>query len=274
MNGWFNPAKRRRQRVRFVRVNGRDFKRVICADRPRASAIAGTLEAFGPSPHLPRLIWTCEREVWVTRVPGRPFAASDGSALSRIHELYATFYGHRAYRMPVGETPFPQRLHRDLRVLYEIGAIDPDAFDRLAAWADALTPSEVWLGFDYMDARLENFVWSTAGPAVGIDVENVTADTLLGCGLASARMHWADSNGPALGAILSRAELAHVAPAFPFAELAYRAQTVKRRLLKKGGRGRWATAQRTLEAVLPAHEPSDLPGTVQEIAAEITGTAG
>ena len=236
----FHALKRRlharrgnRQTVLPVTVNGRRFKRVICADTHRARAMADTLERLGPNPHVPTLIATVGREVWVDYVAGRPFRPEDGGALTRIYDLYAALYRHAPRAVSPDESVHHQRLCRDLWVLREVGALDDAAHAEIAARAAALKPARLWLGFDYADARIDNFLWAENDLAVGIDVENFSAETPLGLGLASARLYWAGAHGPDFAGQMAAAGLHEIAEALPYLDLMYRAGLLKRRILKR-----------------------------------------
>jgi len=247
----------RKQQARPVTVNGRRFKRVTFQDSAQAQRVAATLERLGSTPHLPDLAMASGTELWVDYLDGRPFRSGDGDALARIYDFYAFLYRQAATTtQPLDATALPRALERDLWVLHEIGALDAQARRALLARATALRPARVQIGFDYMDARLTNFLWTKDDVAAGIDVENLVAEHPLGLGLASAHLYWAATLGPPLYARLEARGLDHLGTSLPYLGLCYRAALLKRRTLKRRGRLALGDAKAFLEAG-SATGPSD-----------------
>ncbi|MGH8636228.1 MAG: hypothetical protein ACREUZ_03740, partial [Burkholderiales bacterium] len=165
---------RKSQRLRFVTVNGVRCKRVMAPDVFIASQIERNLEAFGPTLRFPKLVTRFENEVWVKFVPGERLARIDDEALRNVGAFYAEVYTRANRLQPTSETPWPQRLQRDLEFLHETGSIQTNAWHDLAAAAERIMPLQLLVGFDYTDPVLKNFVRPENGdPLCAIDVESL-----------------------------------------------------------------------------------------------------
>lgn len=239
----------RKQQARLVTVNGRRFKRATFQDSAQAQRVAASLNRLGPTPHLPDLVMASGPELWVDYLDGHPFRPEDGAALARIYDFYAFLYGQDATTtLPLEATALPRDLERDLWVLHEVGVLDAPARRVLLERAAARRPARVQIGFDYMDARLGNFLWTRDDVAAGIDIENLAAECPLGLGLASAHVYWAATAGPGLGASLEARGLGYLGAALPYLGLCYRAALLKRRALKRRGRLALGDVKAFLEA--------------------------
>ena len=108
--------------------------------------------------HFPRLITTYEHEVWVEFVEGERIHGIDEQLVRAVAEFYGDVYAREASLVPLVETPFDARLRSDLRFLHEVEVIDDAAYRDLSAAAERLAPERVWVGFDYTDAVLKNFI--------------------------------------------------------------------------------------------------------------------
>lgn len=220
------------QRIRAVTVNGQRFKVVRCPDSYRATEIERSFEAFGPSPHLPRVVMRSGNELWVEYVDGAKIAAADDESLQRIAELYAAIYRRAPRRVATEDTPYPARLQRDLWALWRQGALEEGAYRGLVAAGERLAPPRVWTGFDYTDAGLANFVLTPQGHACAVDVENLVPERLMGLGIASARTRWPPERWERFWSDLRRREVPDIGAYFAFVDLCYRVQWFKRKLLK------------------------------------------
>ena len=57
--------------------------------------------------------------------------------------------------------------------------------------ANGITPEAVWVGYEYTDAVLKNFIRAADdGRVCAIDVESLVADELIGMGYAKASQFW------------------------------------------------------------------------------------
>jgi hypothetical protein len=185
--GWL----RKSQRLRIVEVNGVRYKRLVLHDAYIAERIERTLEAFGPSPRLPRLVTRFENELWLQFVPGEPLTHVDDGVLSEVTAFYAELYARATRMVPTEETALPQRLQQDLVFLHETRIIGAEAWRDVSATARRIAPANVAVGFEYTDPVLKNFVSpESGGPLCAVDVESLVRDRTLGAGIAKANVYW------------------------------------------------------------------------------------
>lgn len=226
--GWL----RKSQRLRIVAVNGVRYKRLVLHDAYLATEIERNLEAFGPTPRLPRLVSRFENEVWLEFIPGEPLAQADDDVTDEVAGFYADLYSRATRAVPAVDTPLPQRLERDLRFLRETGVIGVDAWDDLSAAAERLRPSMLSVGFEYTDPVLKNFVRpSSGGPLCAVDVESLVRDRPLGAGIAKASVYWL--TGARRERLLARLDDAvpQLRTQLPYVELYFLARWVKTKFL-------------------------------------------
>jgi hypothetical protein len=179
------------QRVYVVEMGGRRFKRLVLRDSWLARRIEETLESFGPSERVPALVMRYEHELWVEFIEGTPVARADEAFVRELAGLYAHLWARAPRRVPLAETPWPERLARDLRFLARVGVLARARADALARAAQARAPQAVWLGFDYTDPVLKNFVVAADdGRLCAVDVESLEAEQLIGTGAAKALLRW------------------------------------------------------------------------------------
>lgn len=217
------------QRTRFVTRNGRRFKRLILRDTALAAEFERNLDAFTGSPHFPLVAIRYEHEVWLEYVEGSPISAVDVPLVEKIADFYAVTYRRRSHAVPLAETSIPFRLRRDLRVLNRVGILSDTTQRALGSAADALAPESVWIGFDYVDAVLKNFVVTRRDEIVcGIDVESLRHGQLIGSGVVYALTRWLD---PFRSVFFQRLFLDESVPDFrpylPFVELCHAAAWTK-----------------------------------------------
>lgn len=233
----FGTRLQRYHNVYFVTINGRRFKRLILRDSYLASEMERNLERFGASEHFPPLVICFENEVWVEFVDGTPIQEVDERVVKKIADFYAVVYARRPRLVDTAEFPCLRRLHRDLRFLNQVRVLGDSAYRELDAAAERLTPKQVWVGFDYTDPVLKNFVITRdSGRVCAVDVESLQDDQLIGTGVAEARVRWL---GPFLEVFfdhLAREGVPDFQSHFPFVELCYLATRTKVGFLKKNWR--------------------------------------
>jgi hypothetical protein len=179
------------QQLRFVDFQGHRYKRIMLRDSYLASLIEHALESFGPTPHLPPLAARYEHEIWTEFIPGRPLQPQRDADIAALVTCFATLYCRAPQTVALAETPFPYRLWSDLRFLHRTGLISASQHDGLSELADAWAPWEVWLGFDYTDPVIKNFIIRDDDRrACAVDVESLEPQTLLGWGIAKAKARW------------------------------------------------------------------------------------
>lgn len=217
------------QRTRFVTRNGRRFKRLILRDTALAAEFERNLDAFTGSPHFPQVAIRYEHEVWLEYVEGSPIPAVDVPLVEKIADFYAVTYRLRPHTAPLAETSIPFRLRRDLHVLNRVGILSDATHRALDSAADALAPETVWIGFDYVDAVLKNFIVTRRNERVcGIDVESLRDGQLIGTGVAYALARWLDPFRSVFFQRLFRDEdVPDFRPYLPFVELCLTAAWTK-----------------------------------------------
>lgn len=216
------------QRTSFPTLNGRRFKRVILRDTALAAELEHNLEAFHASPHFPPLAIRYEHELWLDYVEGGPIVRLDPPTVEKIADFYAATYSHSPRAVDIGDTPFVFRLQGDLRFLNRVGVVSDAAWRELRAAAPRLAPSRVWVGFDYTDAVLKNFIVTDKdGLVCGIDAESLRKEQLIGTGVANALARWLEPVQEQFFGHLMRAGVPDFRPYLSFVELCWRAAWTK-----------------------------------------------
>lgn len=174
--------------VHFVRTGEVLHKRIRFHHTSEAIAVEEALVALGRYGGVPSLVVRYGCDLWLEYVQGEvldPHAAGQ--------ELLPRFFGElyrRGCRMAaISTTGVPVRLRKDIEFLQRTGYLKPAVCRRLFEKADELEPEQVWLGFEYIDPLPKNFIVRDA-MIVGIDVEALRPDTLLGVGPAKAFLRW------------------------------------------------------------------------------------
>ncbi len=222
------------QKLLFVTMNGRRFKRLVLRDSHLAAEIERNLEHFGSSEHFPPMITRYEHEIWVEYVAGSAIREVDADIVAKVADLYAAIYARRPRRVAVAETPFPDRLQRDLRFLNQMGVLTDDAYRDLEAFAARSMPPEVWIGFDYTDPVLKNFVIAReSGRACAVDVESLLDGQLIGTGVAKACVRWLEPFREVFFDHLIRPEVPDFHTYFPYVELCFLATWTKMGFLEQ-----------------------------------------
>jgi hypothetical protein len=222
------------QRVYWVDLNGSRFKRIILRDSYLASRIEQNLEAFGASDRVPGLVMRYEHEIWVDFIPGTPLSDPSLEIVPRLAELYGHIHARRPRRVSLAETPFAERLVRDLRFLGQVGVLSAEALHELEAAVPRLAPREAWVGFDYTDPTPSNLVVAEDdGRLCAIDVESLEDDQLIGTGVAKALARWFEPHREALLAALAQTEAPDFATYLPFVELCFLASYTRMMFLEK-----------------------------------------
>jgi hypothetical protein len=223
MSRLFGSRLQKSQKVTVVVINGQRFKRVILRDSYLAATIEHSLEQFGPSMHVPGFVIRYEHEVWVDFVDGEVPGEISEDLVRKLAAYYAHIYSRAPREIPAAGSVWLTRVDRDLRFLEQVGVLSAAAHSGIVRGIDAMTPTNFWVGFDYNDPVVKNFVLTTDGVVCGIDVESLVEDQLLGLGVAKALMRWmepyravfleafASSDAPDFVPYLEFIELSHLA---------------------------------------------------------------
>ena len=230
---WRSPRLGKSQRRSFVRIGRGHYKRLRYADALLATQIEHNLVAFGASPHLPQLVARHENELWVRFVDGERIAQPRTEpALSLFAGFFAHLYTRAPSRVPIAETGLPYRVHSDLTFLGETRVLASDHAGQLVTVAERLAPEALWLGFDYVDPVLKNFVRTADGTLVAVDVESLHHSRPLGTGLAHAEIHWLGSDVETLAAAIAARGAPDFVSTLPYVHLCVLAGWTKRKLLQ------------------------------------------
>lgn len=187
----FGTRLQKSQHLYFVTIHGQRFKRLILRDSFLASAIEHNLEGFGESEHFPLLIIRYEHEIWVEFIEGDRIRKVDDQFVEKVADFFAAVYIRQPRHLDITETPFLYRLHRDLHFLKQVNVLTDNVYRELDEAARCLTPRRVWVGFDYTDPVLKNFVINQEnGRVSAVDVESLLNDQLIGTGVAKACVRW------------------------------------------------------------------------------------
>jgi len=220
----------KRQRVYFVNINGKRFKRVVLGDSYEAERVEAALHAAPPEARFPPLIQRHENELLLGFVEGRRF---DGTADSDCNAL-ADFLGalYEAERSCVPPGGLMRTLVTDLDFLLDAGLTDRTLNEALRERAETLHPVEVQIGLDYVDPVEKNFIIAD-DTLHAIDVESLRRHVPLGTGIAKAGVHWLarDRTQAFVERVEQVAEL-DLAVQLPYIELCFRVGWTKRKLLQ------------------------------------------
>lgn len=186
------------------------------------------LESFRGSHHLPAVAIRYEHELWLEYVEGSLITEIDTASVEKVADFYATIYTQRARVVNLAKTAILFRLQRDLSILHQVGILSDAAYRDLSSGAEKLAPVSVWIGFDYVDAVLKNFiVTDTDGIVCGIDVESLRRDQLIGTGVANALTRWLGPFQQVFFQRLFQRDAPDFRSYFPFVELCYVAAWTK-----------------------------------------------
>ena len=230
----FGTRLARSQKLYFVTMNGRRFKRLVLRDSYLAGEIARNLERFGASEHLPLLVARYGHEVWVEFIDGARIQTLDEPVVEKIADFYVAVYTRQPQYVDTAGSPFLRQLHRDLRFLNHVGVLADGIYRELNITAERLTPKRVWVGFDYTDPRLKNFVITRDSCWVcAVDVESLQDNQLIGMGVAKACVSWLEPFRQVFFAHLARKEVPDFQTYFPFVELCFLSKWTKRSFIWK-----------------------------------------
>lgn len=217
------------QQVFFVRANGRRYKRVIFGDSALASEVVEAMAACRDRISLPELIHQHENELWLEFVEGRAIQAGLEADRKALAECFAALHAAEPVEVALADTRLVRQLETDLNFLHHADILSERQWTALRKQAVALAPDRVWLGLDYIDPVLKNFV-SRDGRIVIIDLESLARGCLLGTGIAKSTLHWLDQRDTFAGEVIELGA-PDFRPQLDFAHLALLSGWTKRKLL-------------------------------------------
>lgn len=219
--------------IHFVTANGHRFKRLILCDSFLATEIEEHLEAFRESEYFPPLVARYEHEIWLEYVEGLPIRSVDEGFVLKIAEFYATVHGKAPMLLDTAQSPFPGRLHQDLRFLRQINVLTQASYCDLQAAVQDLMPEQVWVGHEYTDPVLKNFLLRKEdGRICVVDVDGLAGNQLLGIGVAKACVRWLGPYRSLFFSSLAKQGGPDFKKYFSFVELCFLAKWMKRAFLE------------------------------------------
>ena len=227
--GRFVPEKR----VRLIRIGSARFKRLTLPDAWTAAQLTRSLELFRSHQVFPSVIAQSANELLLEWVEGSPIAEPlDDEGCDRLASFFAVLYAQGRHAVETRSAGFVDALRLDLAFLGQVGVLDAAALPELRRAGEALAPAQVYVGHDYLDPIPRNFVITSAGRLVAVDVEELMPDQLLGSGVAKAVLRTPGARRERLLEGIRRTAGLDLAPVMPFVELAFLAGWTKRALLK------------------------------------------
>ncbi len=100
--------------LRFVTINGHQFKRLVFCDSYLAVEIERNLECFRSAGIFPNIVIRYEREIWVEFVEGQLIREIDEPLVEQMANFYSRLYSESPRLVETNKTIFPHRLDRDL----------------------------------------------------------------------------------------------------------------------------------------------------------------
>ena len=224
---------RKAKSLHFVTINGQRFKRLQFADSAITRDIERNLEAFQADDIFPRLVTRYEHEIWVDFIDGEQPRQVTEQVVRRVAEFYTTIYTKRPTLTDTTKTTFPVRLVQDLRFLHQVGVLSDSLYAPLQRVVEQLVPPQVWIGFDYTDPVLKNFVLSREnGRLYAIDVEGLADNQLIGMGTTKASVRWLGKLRPLFYTHLTELGAPDFRSYLPFVELCFLTSWTKRNLFE------------------------------------------
>jgi hypothetical protein len=229
----FGTRLQKAKGIHFVTVNGHRFKRLILCDSFLATEIEQYLEGFIESGYFPPLVARYEHEIWLEYVEGIPIRSVDEALVLKVAEFYATVYGKNPILLNTKQSPFPGRLLEDLRFLHQINVLTQESYGDLQTVVPGLIPEQVWVGYEYTDPVLKNFILRTDnGRICAIDVDGLAGNQLLGVGVAKACVRWLRPHRSLFFSSLAERGAPDIQKYFSFVELYFLAKWMKRAFLE------------------------------------------
>jgi hypothetical protein len=223
----------RHKTARRIELGGQHFKRLTLPDSFIASRIAANLERFRNFDVFPRLVAVQDRELLLEFVDGRSVEGPlTDAGIDRLARFFATVYGIDRERVKLTDSAFPAELSEDLDFLVQVGAIDSQLRRGLDTAIGRTSPTDVWVGLDYLDPLQKNFLLTSEGRFVAIDVEELLGGQLIGRGVAKILRTANDRHRERLLAGIADGCSLELGPAMPFIELFFQARWTKLAFLK------------------------------------------
>ena len=225
---------RKRMDLSFVTLGEQTYKRIKFTDNQTPKHFNEILQNLQSSGNFPEVFHLHENELWVEYIKG---TLLDGSTMNKhMCFQFGQFYSN-LYKIDcklVNAEPYAYQLKKTLQFHQQMKIISSDELNKLLELLEKVTPENIWQGIDYTDAITKNFLISTTNKNfIGIDIESIQSNSLLGCGLAKALARWMPSSNFDLVMQYIKAQ---EGPAFhehmDFIHLYFRAQWLKSLFLR------------------------------------------
>ncbi len=229
----FGTRLQKAKGIHFITVNGQRFKRLILCDSFLASEIEQHLERFAESEYFPPLVARYEYELWLEYVDGHSVRSADEHFVRNLADFYSTLYGKSPQLLNTKESVFPDQLLQNLRFLQQIDILPQPIYQDLQAAVPDLIPDQVWVGFEYTDPVLKNFILrADTGRICVVDVDGLAGNQLLGIGVAKACVRWLGPYQSLFFSSLAEQGAPDIQQYFSFVELYFLAKWMKRAFLE------------------------------------------
>lgn len=225
----FGTRLQKDKSLHVVSVNGQRFKRLILCDSYLTAELERYLEKFEGSGYFPPLVARYERELWLEYIEGHKVKNVDESLVKQVAEFYGTLYKVESTLVETSQTSYPDHLLQDLRFLSQVGVLSSSDLRDLQGGIPTMTPKQVWIGYEYTDPVLKNFILlPETGRLCVVDVDGLTNNQLLGIGIAKACVRWLSPHQRLFFSHLSQQGSPDFHSYFDFVELCFLARWTKR----------------------------------------------
>lgn len=213
------------------------YKKITVGSFELAQSIFSNLDVYRDSEHFPAPVKVHNDSVIVDFVVGYHPETDAPDLLKKIADFFAVIFHREARPLPIENSGVWEEFESNLRALRDLQLLSAEDSARVREHAEALAPTNIWIGFDYCDPIIQNLIISESNQSIcGIDVKNLRAGQPLGVGLAKARYRWLNESGITTVLVhLRRAGAPDIEPYFEFIRLfervrrvAYKSQRNKR----------------------------------------------
>ncbi|MDG0996136.1 MAG: hypothetical protein P8O97_03205 [Gammaproteobacteria bacterium] len=179
----------KRMDVSFVSLGKKQYKRITCIDNYTPIHMQDLLAQVARSRYFPKTLIRYENEIWVEFVDGDIVKKIDSFFIQQIIDFYSSLY-QCASALKSSENFLGAALI-DLEFLMDMELLSEQDHEQLRHLLLKNAPEKVWVGLDYTDALLKNFVQEKgSNRLVAIDIESLQDKRLIGFGLAKAHTTW------------------------------------------------------------------------------------
>ncbi len=215
----------------LVITNGQKFKRLVLGDFCMAARIASNLKTFSSFGHFPELVGVFDNEIWLEFVEGNTIEKLDHDVINKMAHFYSVLFNEAPEKVSATEFGFVQKTQKNLKILNKLGFLSHDISINLDQKLLNITPEFVWVGYDYTDPFLENFILTPERKLLAIDVESIYNERLLGTGIAKALAIWPPQHGKKFFQEVCKLPFPDFKSYFAFVEISCLAEWIVRSVL-------------------------------------------